>query len=710
MRDPYTHAVPARQRPAPALLLLAAFVAAACPPLVSAQRLDLGGVRVPERGEGRAALAVAALMEDQARTIEARDTTAPARVRVAARRLAAALIRSGEEAGERGSVRVLTGRTLAGRMADLDSLLTNPTTLPEPMLHAAADELLLLGAAVPPDDNELDRAIRDALAPLTTLAGRPNEATGWFVEGERGLPDGASLGWLADALDGLSAGGSLSDDAARAVGALSERTRLAAGWPAYARSAAAAARAALDTHAAIESLPAWVTREGRGRLRDDLDRALIALTNASLAPSAMASLRELRTLASIAARMDAIDAARPGSRQAREAWLRLVAAEPNDPRRVGAAPARIGAAMDRALSLVESRAALPDESTVARQVRPALRSLADATRDGEPRVLAVLASMLEQPDPATDPAIMAALNAQQRAVDDARMLLALNRLLCEWVGSGAPGEAPTPESEPRTREPTPVRAMLPLAERVRALGVELGRPASRDAALAELRTLAETAPLLFDMPGLAELTADPNERGWREATGGRGDEIVRAAAAARAAWVESASSDRLADRRSADTERLRTLAATLAAQRDAASYLRLVASSSPMPGAAQSWPGWELSARGLAALGPRVRAESPSRALALRDEAPAALLAGRLERLAAARGIGARRDLFHEVAIGPPRDGSWLADRRGALAAVCRYAEEAVHAAASNEPSRAEELLRYVNDRAKPLLASLPEE
>ncbi len=700
----------ARPRLAAVLLLSAAVVVGACPPPAWAQRLDLGGVRVPEPGEGKAALAVASLMEEQARAIEARDTSAAARVRAAARRLAAALIRSGEEAGERGSVRVLTGRTVAGRMADLDSLLTNQTALADPTLHAVADELALLSAAAPADDNELDRSIRDAFAPVTTLAGAPVGAVGWFVEGERGLPDGATLGRLADALDALVAGGSLSDDAARAVGGLSERTRLAAGWPAYARSAEAVAAGALEAHAAVESLPAWATGAARERLREEFDRALVALTSGSLAPSAMSSLRDLRVLASIGARLDRIDAARAGSRQAREAWLRLVAADANDPRRVGASLARIGAAMDRALSLVEARAGLPDESAVARQVRPALRSLADAARDGEPRVLAVLASVLEQPDPATDPAIMAALNAQQRAVDDAWMLVALNRLLCEWVGAGAPGESPAPETEPRTREPTPVRAMLPLAERVRVLGVELGRPASRDSALAELRTLAETAPLLFVIPGLAELTADPNERGWRDATGGRGEEVVRAAAAARAAWVESASSDRLADRRGADTERLRTLAATLAVQRDAASYLRLVASSPPTPGAVQSWPGWEMSARGLRALGPRVRAEAASRALALRDEAPGALLAGRLERLAAARGVGTRRDLFHEVAIGPSREGSWLADRRGALAAVCRYAEEAVHAAALNEPGRAEELLRYVNDRAKSLLASLPEE
>ncbi|HRQ72708.1 MAG TPA: hypothetical protein PLU35_06745, partial [Phycisphaerales bacterium] len=689
--------MPARPRPAFALVFAAAvLVASACPPPAWAQRLDLGGVRVPEPGEGKAALAVASLMEEQARTIEARDTSAAGRVRSAARRLAAALIRSGEEAGERGSVRVVTGRTLAVGMADLDLLLTNQTALAEPTLHAVADELAFLGAAVPPDDNELDRSIRDAFAPLTMLAGAPGGAVGCFVEGERGLPEGATLGGLADALDALAAGGPLSEDAARAVGGLSERIRLAAQWPAYARSAGAVAAGVLEAHVAVESLPAWVTREARERMRGERDRAIMALMNASLAPSAMASLRDLRTLASIAARLDAIDAARSGSRQAREAWLRLVVADANDVRRAGASPARIGAAMDRALLLVEARAALPDESAVARQVRPALRALADAARDGEPRVLSVLAGVLEQPDPLTDPAIVAALNAQQRAVDDARMLVALNRLLCEWVGAGAPGDAPAPETEPRTREPAPVRAMLPLAERVRVLGVELGRAASRDGALAELRTLAETAPLLFDVPGLAELTADPNERGWRDATGGRGDEIVRAAAAARAAWVESALSDRLADRRGADTERLRTLAATLAVQRDAASYLRLIASPAPMPGAAQSWPGWEMSARGLAALGPRVRTEAASRALALRDEAPGALLAGRLERLAAARGVGTRRGLLHEVALGPPREGSWLADRRGALAAVCRYAEEAAHAAASNEPGRAEELLRYV--------------
>lgn len=699
-RDPYTDSVPARPRPAFALVFAAAVLfASACPPPAWAQRLDLGGVRVPEPGEGKAALAVASLMEEQARTIEARDTSAAGRVRSAARRLAAALIRSGEEAGERGSVRVVTGRTLAVGMADLDLLLTNQTALAEPTLHAVADELAFLGAAVPPDDNEMDRAIRDAFAPLVTLGGAPGGVVGWFVEGERGLPDAVALGRLADALGAVPGGGTLAD-----------RTRLASGWAAYARSAEAVAAGVLEAHVAVESLPAWVTREARDRLRADLDRAMVALESGALAPSAMASLRDLRALASIAARLDAIDAARPGSRQAREAWLRLIVADANDVRRAGASPARIGAAMDRALSLVEARAALPDESAVARQVRPALRALADAARDGEPRVLAVMAGVLEQPDPLTDPAIVAALNAQQRAVDDARMLVALNRLLCEWVGAGAPGDAPAPENEPRTREPTPVRAMLPLAERVRVRGVELGRAASREGALAELRTLAETAPLLFDIPGLAELTADPNERGWRDATGERGEEIARAAAAARAAWVESASSDRLADRRGADTERLRTLAATLSAQRDAASYLRLIASPAPMPGAAQSWPGWEMSARGLAALGPRVRAEAASRALALRDEAPGALLAGRLERLAVARGVGTRRGLLHEVALGPPREGSWLADRRGALAAVCRYAEEAAHAAASNEPGRAEELLRYVNDRAKSLLVSLPEE
>ncbi len=692
------------------MLTAAAVVVGACPPPAWAQRLDLGGVRVPEPGEGRAALAVAALMEEQARAVEARDASASARVRSGARRLAAALIRAGEEAGERGSVRVLTGRTLAGRIGDLDSLLMERAALAEPTLHAVADELALLAAAVPPDDGEMDRAIRDAFAPLTTLAGAPGAAAGWFVEGERGLPDGSRLGRLAETLGAMADGSSVPNDTAEAVRGLAARARLAMAWPAFARSAESAAVAVLEAHAAVESLPAWATREARERLRADLQRAMVGLESGALAPSAMATLRDLRTLASIAGRLEAIDVARPGSRQAREAWVRLALADANDARRVGASPARIGAAMDRALSLVEARAALPDETAVARQVRPALRALSDAARDGEPRVLAVLASVLEQPDPLTDPAVVAALNAQQRAVDDVRMLVALNRLLCEWAGSGAPGEAPAPETEPRTREPAPVRAMLPLAERVRVLGVDLSRPASRERALAELRTLGETAPLLFDIPGLADLAGDPDERGWHEATGGRGEAIVREAAAARSAWVESASSDRHADRRGVDTERLRSLAATLAVQRDAASYLRLVSSPSGMPGVAQSWPGWEVSARGLGVLGPRVRAEAASGALALREEAPAALLAGRLERLAAARGLVARRDLLHEVGLGPPRAGSWLADRRGALASVCRHAEEAAHAAAANEAGRAEELLRYVNDRARSLLASLPEE
>jgi hypothetical protein len=172
-----------------------------------------------------------------------------------------------------------------------------------------------------------------------------------------------------------------------------------------------------------------------------------------------------------------------------------------------------------------------------------------------------------------------------------------------------------------------------------------------------------------------------------------------------------------------DVERLKALRGLMEVLEDAAAVVPVGdADSAPEYAALQAWPGWELSGEGFkaiaggltekcaAAVGAIVNGDA-AQCLKLVEQIKAdhaaALLAGKLAREAAARGIKPV-DVVIEVGSGGPVEGvSWMGRWAEGIADVCRYAEEAAAARRLGAKDRAEGILKFVNMRANAALEAM---
>ncbi len=98
-----------------------------------------------------------------------------------------------------------------------------------------------------------------------------------------------------------------------------------------------------------------------------------------------------------------------------------------------------------------------------------LEPLAALHRQAAGAMTTLLPGILGEPDPMTDPAILAAMGSLKSASADLAIPADLSAVLAGW------DEDPTRPSPAPGREPAATRLMGPLAERVRQLGVRLGQ-------------------------------------------------------------------------------------------------------------------------------------------------------------------------------------------------------------------------------------------
>ena len=669
-----------------------------CVQPVHAQRLDLGSAPTePKPGEGLAALALADLLETEA------DRLAEPDPRRAFRTLAADLLRAGENAGPPGAEAILAALTLAARRDELDRLLGTRDAATQRYI---AD--LLAGAERSILPREVDLLLRDALAPL---AGELDPRCGWWTTDALDTAPDATPG-LADntaALRALTDNRHLTDDAAGVLAEMVDLFDSAAAHPAYRRDAAEWAALLAAAAGALDEPPDWLDMPARDRLRADFSSGVAMCLDKPA--EARAHLSRTAALVRIVRDTDALGPAFQ-TRELRDAVNRLAAAAEGDPRRDPAAVARIAGTYARALAMLDTDARAPAPTDLLRQARPMLKPLTTAHQLAAATLGRLLPTILTEPDPMTDPGVLAAIGSLQTADDDLRIPLVLTAQLAAWTGDP---DRPTPSP---SREPVATREAGPLAERVRQLGVALALDAAHAAAHAAQRDHAATAPNAPELPTERDLRANTSSIAWRRVTGDQVDRLLFLIDQARTDWLRSASTDQFAERRDDDRARLAALAAVLPLLRDAADLERLRTDwAREIPPAINAWPGLELTppaldtladaltpaAAQLAALTARGDDDTGAlaRAASLRDDFAAALVFARLD--AAARELGAPRcGPAAELGAGAATNAAWMAEHRHALAALSRAAYEA--AAAEGDQRRA--FFAHANRQARPLLAT----
>lgn len=645
-----------------------------------AQGLNLGPPKdTPTAGEGLAALALADILEKEARGFRAPDQVAAKAVRT----LAARLLRDGEGAGEPGGPAVLAGLTIAAKRDDLDTLLNSCDM---PTRRYITDVIDAATPSVQP--REIDLLLRDALAPITT-----DTACGWWI----GAAHAADNPLPTEQLAALRSNRYISDPAAETIDALTVLCRDSEHEPAYHSTAARWSQLVIQAAPAVGELPDWLDMPARDRLRADVSASVVLIFDAP--GEASAGLSRIASLLDIINRTDALDSGLQ-SRELRAAVNQLVAAAEGDPKRVPGAVAAIHNAYARALTLLgaEDRAELTPERLV-RQVRPLLEPLARAHRDSSDSLARLLPTLLATADPMTEPAVLGAVNAATTTADDLLLPGRLTTMLTTWTGDPS---QPPPNS---TREPSPTRELSALATHVQKLAIAAAKRTGSEPALAELRTLAGIGTFAFHMPGEDELRGGGLAPEWRAVTGNQRGRIEFLIDQTRGDWIRSCAGPDA----ETHTRRLRAIAETVGLLRDGARLetARRAIARDRHP-TINGWPGVEIARPQLDLITSDLLAElGPLAALAARDNDAdavltaaaairrnhaAALLLARLDRDTEAFAPGACSPA-DELGNGPAAPDAWMTHRRAEIASICRALFEAT---AEDGPRRAR-FLRYAN-------------
>lgn len=644
---------------------LAALVACALSSLACAQLLDLGNSGMPEAGEGLAALEIAGALTQQADDLTAGtgDDGGVVALRKAVRSVAAALLRAGEAQGPDGSAMIQLGRRLAWRMDELDRTIEAHASAPERRLMATA--LVRLAEAPPDDIAAAERALRNALAPLTAGVGMPGPGDGWF-----GSHDAAheppQPAWL-ERLD------------APAISRLDAVLAAAEHEPAYAPSAHRLRLRLGRIGDALFAPPAWLDGATAASLEADLIAAAGQVLDPELRDRGVAELDRLAAIGDLLPRIDAL----PVDNRVRDLHDALGALiERSRTDRRGTEPSF--AALDRALALLDIDDLLSREDELERVLRPAWRIAERDARLATTRLRDGLAEVVRRERPMSSPAVLAMLAERRASVAMLKHLLSLSAHLRS-----------TPDSPSRNL----------MQRRLLDLGRELDR---RDAesAVEELRRFAGELGRFTSMRGEGELRAllggdpTPAQAVIQNLHADRAGVVLEQLDAQRERWTEAwARGEDEAVRDAA--ARLDGLAVWIGIVADRA----LIAAD---PDAANTWPGWLLSAEAqrlllreadeeLRVIATQVIASRPDRAAARAGERSRELAVVRVwaavTRACAEAGATSDAHVLHRVALGPPDDRfSWGAAARAACADVCRYAEELAHAARSGERLAAEEL------------------
>ncbi len=615
------------------LLSLAVLAASA-----HAQTLELGAPPEPPPGQSRALLALVDQLADEASRLGSADERA--RARAALRTLAVSIAPGAASPPERAFAAALLARTIAARRADLDALIARAA--PEDAWLAAA--LLERLAASPPErPGDLERRLRDALAPLArAVEGSPGP--GWvpIEPGPRATPGEVPT--------------PLAAPLARALD-----------HPAYAPSANRVL--ALLTQA-TSPLPAFLTPQARANLDAALENLAADLLNETARTEAIGRLERLAAWHALLGQLveDSRDQALASARQRVNAHLASGAGLDDDPGPTRALRAAAELLDDRPFERVEQGLAAPH--------RPVRGRLGLRRHDYRRRLLEDLDRLLATPRPLTDPAVLARFDACRRAADALTALGTLSRTLT--------GVDPRSVDGPRPRLAPEYDA---LARRLLELARGLERDDDADESSALVEALAAWSSRHAEWPGEAALRAGdaPLAAEMTRLAGAAPEAILREIDRARArwlaAWVGAPSASQLRDAdATAEAER-----PAFALLHDAATLAPILRGESPLR--ANEWPALELSPAALTRLcedlEPHAReawntlaqGRPPSPPSA---HAPARLIAAVERRLAAFPPTNATRAAFDELAAGAPVDTlTWGLAARDAIARFCALAEDA---------------------------------
>ncbi|MEN0020147.1 MAG: hypothetical protein AAF747_04590 [Planctomycetota bacterium] len=685
-----------------------------------AQSLDFGGPSRPS--EDDAARSLAATLEAEAEALGAREDGPAEAFGIALREVAAAMLeRAADDTSDEASQLVVFARTLAvhrgafdGELRELLSKLDALDFDDAQQLAEAERTLAIVAATVELLDAVADSesvgdaqvSLRDALAMLARETGVEPRASLWLVADGRLADVRTSAAGVA----GLADHPLLTPEAQRAAASLASDIEASAGWAAYQASATTLAELVLRAATLLDDEPRWLTADARKRVADDLSDALAGVQLTERRDASVSELQRLAMLAEVVIAIDTIGTNEVG-RATVAAVNELAAAAPGDARRSTGAQRTMLQLVRRVLGQIETRAALPSDRELARRVRPAFRAVQPLAREAEQRAIAVLPMVMQQADAMTDPGVLQAVAANERALDDLVGLVRIEAMLVEGLdGEGASASA---------RSRVTADSMRRVGERLVDLGGEMIRREPTPELLDDLRLMIDQLKWLVAFPGEDELrtaVAAPRSsagRAWDEATGGRASQLADALDGARETWATSWSGEVAAGRLAADSRRVTTMADLLTHVRDAAAVARAERDGF----AFDRWPGWEIDddARRALTEGLTDATEEATRLAldgnlgraraAMEDllaEHATGLLVGRLELHAARAGWrGTERsadDVLRELVAGRPLTQSGVLQHAGELASVCRFAPMADDA----------DVRAWLNEMSRGLLESLP--
>lgn len=642
-----------------------------------AQVLDLSGSPAPVVDASTASSELASFLHAQASEIRGRsEVDAGLACAAALRTLAGALLDSAQELGEPAGVRTVIARKIVRALPMLDAALTEGA-VPAPMARLASVDLTALAGNLPRRQEQLDRALRDALAPITNALAEPVES-GTRESLAAMVPDGSGLDHRDfELLD------TMLDAAMR--------------FPSHATSAR-------RTHEAVKrairvlSSPGWMPAAARESLARSTVQAVSELFDAATADRAMTQLDRIGRFAQITIAVDGMrdDATRRVATERLGTLAIQLETSPNQASRA-----------ERAMSIVLGEVGGADleeiEPWLPAPLRIAWRARQDELSSAKDRLVASMFELLDRSDPMIEPALLSALRAYREARANVAALVPIAVVLTD--------ETPNPEAPPRSR-PRMLKAYSRLSPRLLEAGRDLSDPGKADQSRQFLGTLAALAAAIEPEAGEAALVAgaDGDEQSWwSRATGGRSGTLAERLETQRAAvrgqigdlqqWPSAAET-------AADVQRIKDLVAMLSSLQvlDTAGLDRFNAHSC----CELSQPAWNAATSDLTQrLAAATQRVLDGGAIDVDQFAPAHLLAI----IASSQEPGSSGSAAHvlmQIGTGAPPDDRIAGLDRVGLGAICRNLEELASAQLRGEQGRATRLEEEVRSRASRVIESIP--
>lgn len=538
--------------------------------------------------------------------------------------------------------------TIQRRLESLDELLTENAD--RALLLALAQDLASLrldwsrGSDISPA--QLDRDLRYALAQLSLVGDRPRPGSaGWLLPDELDTPSDleAVIARLGEAsVDGETLA-MLEDDL--------ERLELMRAWPGFVREAQVRSRLIADAAEVLSRFPGWLSADARDRLVQDFAEAVRTDD-----PDARdAALELIAAQGRVIALLTEMGEGRQGDRLRSRLTQVLAERSATDVDSLSATRLAV-----RTLEVSEALSNLQRDDSLLRQIRPAWRKLIPLVRDAMVNARDAAVNLVADPSGVTNPGVLSAIAAQQRLRED---FAVLERLSARF----APGD------EARDK------ANGAIADRLLAIGQDMNDDESLiEPSLALMRALNDELDLWEDIDALRADAA--------RVIGQRRDGLALRLTSLENQWLAGWGTPGGLGAGQGVAEDVRLMRDVMRTMADVNAFTDLAA--------LESWPGFEmdpqvrrlvtreltaqvdaLAAEALRGPSEIARQRATSGLVSLRGTFGAALLTGRLARLAESEGL-APTGPVGELGLGPPSSDSWMVDYRDAIADVSWYAAE----------------------------------